>query len=115
MTGFELMRSDESIFRNSYQMKNLSQLKHAGDSIRNELNLKSEQFYSTLLRNNIFKLNKKLAVTYIPERYTNTPTFWQSAESGAGVRGKEKHRFRSHEKKKLPCKQEKRKYRLQHQ
>jgi lipopolysaccharide export system permease protein len=90
MTGFELMRSDESIFRNSYQMKNLSQLKRAGDSIRNELNLKSEQFYSTLLRNNIFKLNKKLAVTYIPERYTNTPTFWQSAESGAGVRGEGK-------------------------
>jgi lipopolysaccharide export system permease protein len=83
MTGFELMRSDESIFRNSYQMLNISQLAHQSDSIRNELTEKSSQFYKTLLRNNIFKLNQKTANTYIPENFSSTPTFWDSKDNAA--------------------------------
>ncbi len=83
MTGFELMRSDESIFRNSYQMLNISQLAHQSDSIRNELTEKSSQFYKTLLRNNIFKLNQKTANTYIPENFSSTPTFWESKDNAA--------------------------------
>ncbi len=34
MSGFELMRSDESIFRNSYSMLNLNQLNKAVDSLQ---------------------------------------------------------------------------------
>jgi lipopolysaccharide export system permease protein len=83
MTGFELMRSDESIFRNSYQMLNISQLAHQSDSIRNELKERSSQFYKTLLRNNIFKLNQKTADTYIPENFSSTPTFWESKDNAA--------------------------------
>jgi lipopolysaccharide export system permease protein len=56
MTGFEFLRSDENIFRNSYQMLNVSQLKRASDSINRELNSKSIEFYQTLLRTNYFKL-----------------------------------------------------------
>lgn len=57
MTGFEFLRSDENIFRNSYQMLNVSQLKRASDSINRELHSKSIEFYQTLLRTNYFKLN----------------------------------------------------------
>jgi lipopolysaccharide export system permease protein len=90
MTGFELMRSDESIFRNSYQMLNIAQLTHQSDSIRNELTEKSSQFYKTLLRNNIFKLSQKMASTYIPENFSSTPTFWESQNNIAPEKIREK-------------------------
>jgi lipopolysaccharide export system permease protein len=37
MTGFGLNRTDENLFRNSYQMMNLSQLHHFDDSLTNEI------------------------------------------------------------------------------
>ena len=36
MAGFDFDRSDESLFRNNYQVMNLVQLKHSGDSLQNE-------------------------------------------------------------------------------
>jgi len=57
MSGFELLRSDESLFRNSYTMLNLSQLQSARDSLENELNKKSRQFYNTMIMNNFFKMS----------------------------------------------------------
>jgi lipopolysaccharide export system permease protein len=56
MSGFELMRSDESLFRNSYSMLNLTQLQHACDSLQKGLDIKSRQFYHTMMQNNYFKL-----------------------------------------------------------
>jgi lipopolysaccharide export system permease protein len=55
MSGFELLRSDENIFRNSYQMLNVSQLKHATDSLKSELANKGDQFYKSLISTNYFK------------------------------------------------------------
>lgn len=59
MTGFELLRSDESIFRNSYTMLNLSQLQQACDSLQRELDRKSRQFYNSMIMNNFFKMSSQ--------------------------------------------------------
>lgn len=56
MTGFELMRSDESIFKNSYQMLNVSQLGHITDSLSGDLERKTFNFNEVLLTNNYFSL-----------------------------------------------------------
>jgi lipopolysaccharide export system permease protein len=92
MTGFELLRSDESIFRNSYQMLNVSQLKRASDSIKKEIYLRSNEFYHSLLRNNYFKLNSKMSGTFIPPSYSSTPTFWMTAGDVNVAGGKEKEK-----------------------
>jgi lipopolysaccharide export system permease protein len=60
MTGFEFSRSNESIFKNSYQMLNVTQLNRAGDSLKSELYIKSRDFNNTLNRNIFFKLNNQL-------------------------------------------------------
>ncbi len=76
MTGFELLRTDESIFRNSYQMQNVSQLKKAADSLQRELDFKSSEFHRTLIKDHYFKLNRtgksKLA-SDLPLAYMNNP------------------------------------------
>jgi len=56
MTGFELMRSDESLFKNSYQMLNVNQLGNITDSLSNELETKTKNFNEVLLTNNYFAL-----------------------------------------------------------
>jgi lipopolysaccharide export system permease protein len=76
MTGFELSRSDASIFKNSYQMLNIMQLKRARDSIENELNIKGRDFNRTLLTNYFFKLNNRPSNFYRSSSsniYSNTP------------------------------------------
>lgn len=72
MSGFDLNRSDESIFRNSYAMLNISQLGRARDSLRRELKLKSHQFFQTMIRNNYFKLSKRFMNT--PPSFATTTT-----------------------------------------
>lgn len=56
MTGFELMRSDESLFKNSYQMLNVNQLGNITDSLSHELETKTNNFNEVLLTNNYFAL-----------------------------------------------------------
>jgi len=73
MSGFELLRSDESIFRNSYSMLNLSQLAHTRDSLRRQLDIKSKMFYRSMIQNNYFKMNSKRA-----RSLTNQPAFLKS-------------------------------------
>lgn len=59
MSGFELLRSDESLFRNSYSMLNLSQLARTRDSLQKQLDNKSLLFYRTMIQNNYFKMNSR--------------------------------------------------------
>jgi lipopolysaccharide export system permease protein len=76
MSGFELLRSDERIFRNSYAMMNIDQLERAIDSLQHELNTKSTQFYYTLLHGNYFKINygnTNRPDAYLPHSLTNVP------------------------------------------
>jgi lipopolysaccharide export system permease protein len=76
MSGFELLRSDERIFRNSYAMMNIDQLQRAIDSLRIELNNKSTQFYNTLLHGSFFKFNQsnvKNPYVPAPQSFTSVP------------------------------------------
>ena len=59
MTGFEFSRSDENIFKNSYQMLNVKQLKKAGDSLKNELHFRGREFNRGLIKNSLFKLTSE--------------------------------------------------------
>jgi hypothetical protein len=82
MLGFELMRTDESIFRNSYSMLTITQLEHACDSLQRELDLKSSRFYYSMLENNFFKINSAdagVAVTNRMPAYRNVPDFPSTA------------------------------------
>jgi lipopolysaccharide export system permease protein len=62
MSGFELNRSDERIFKNYYQMLNVSQLKHAGDSLKREIRINIREFAQGLIKNSFFKYNNKDAI-----------------------------------------------------
>ena len=48
MTGFGLNRTDENLFRNSYQMLNISQLNHFEDSLQGDLGLLVNEFHATI-------------------------------------------------------------------
>jgi lipopolysaccharide export system permease protein len=69
MSGFELMRSDESIFRNSYSMLNLNQLNRAVDSLQKGLDLRSRQFYNSIMRNNYFRMNSRNNLNFMRPTY----------------------------------------------
>jgi lipopolysaccharide export system permease protein len=64
MSGFELMRSDESIFRNSYSMLNINQLNKAVDSLQNGLDSHSREFYNTIMRNHYFRMNARNSLNF---------------------------------------------------
>jgi lipopolysaccharide export system permease protein len=59
MTGFELSRSDERVFKSSYQMLNASQLKHTKDSLKRALYMNSVFFRNNLIKNSFFRMNQK--------------------------------------------------------
>jgi lipopolysaccharide export system permease protein len=48
MTGFGLNRTDENLFRNSFQMLNISQLHHFEDSLEGDLGLLIDDFNATM-------------------------------------------------------------------
>ena len=48
MTGFGLNRTDENLFRNSYQMLNISQLEHFEDSLQADLGFLVDEFHATI-------------------------------------------------------------------
>ena len=56
LTGFGLQRSDETLFKNDYQMMSLKQLSKVEDSLRWDLKLRENQFIRTLVTYNLFKL-----------------------------------------------------------
>ncbi len=72
MTGFELSRSDESIFKNSYQMLNVKQLQKATDSLKKELYVSCREFNSSLVNRSFFKLNSRSQMTSF---YPGSPGF----------------------------------------
>ncbi len=59
LTGFGLQRTDENLFKNNYQMMNLSQLTKARDSLKRELHNRNAQFYSDMVNTNYFKLRDR--------------------------------------------------------
>jgi lipopolysaccharide export system permease protein len=67
MSGFEMTRSDENIFKSSYQMLNVSQLQRAKDSLKKDIRIGSETFSQNLITSSFFKLNSK--ATTFGQRY----------------------------------------------
>lgn len=57
LSGFELSRSDESIFKNAYQMLNVQQLQRAVDSIKRNLNRRTRTFHVSILNRSLLKTN----------------------------------------------------------
>ncbi len=55
LTGFDLERSDQSLFQNHYAMMNLEQLSHEKDSISTEINEKEKSIYESLISVYLFK------------------------------------------------------------
>ena len=51
LSGFELNRTDEELFRNSYHMYNLKQLRYSRDSLLRVMNIRQQNFASTMHRN----------------------------------------------------------------
>jgi len=48
-------RTDESLFKQNYQMKNLKELDHSIDSLRSDYNLQAENLKTNIVVNNIFR------------------------------------------------------------
>ena len=59
LTGFDLQRSDENLFKNSYQMMSLNQLDVVIDSLSGDISLRERQFTRTLSSANFFKVRKR--------------------------------------------------------
>ncbi len=55
LTGFGLQRTDENLFKNYYQMLNVTQLTRATDSLKDEMERTNKQFHRALLNYNYFK------------------------------------------------------------
>jgi len=60
LVDFGLKRSDENIFKSSYQMLNLVQLNHAIDSLNNEILMRQQELMSTLKNTSYYKDKKYL-------------------------------------------------------
>ncbi|MFO7369436.1 MAG: LptF/LptG family permease [Bacteroidales bacterium] len=59
LSGFELSRSDASIFKNAYQMLNVQQLQRAVDSIKRDLNSKTRTFHVSMVNKSLLRTNSK--------------------------------------------------------
>jgi lipopolysaccharide export system permease protein len=55
LSGFDLQRTDESLFKNYYQMLNISQLSHTTDSLNTELEARDRHFQHSLITYHYFK------------------------------------------------------------
>jgi lipopolysaccharide export system permease protein len=51
----KFVRTDESLFKQNYQMKNLKELKHSIDSLRKDFKLQAENLKTNIVINNIFR------------------------------------------------------------
>jgi lipopolysaccharide export system permease protein len=59
LSGYDLQRTDETLFKNYYQMLNVTQLSHAKDSLNNEMEIKNNHFRHSLMNYHYFKIREK--------------------------------------------------------
>ncbi len=69
LSGFDLQRSDESLFKNSYQMMSLHQLNGVIDSLKRDISLREDQFRHNLIAANYFKIRDKTRKAYLDQPY----------------------------------------------
>ena len=61
LASLELERTDESLFKHNYQMKNLKELNQGQDSLQHNLNLKRKNFIHGLNRSKYYKYTRKVS------------------------------------------------------
>jgi len=61
LASSELERTDESLFKHNYQMKNLKELNLGQDSLQRNLNLKKENFIRGMNRSKYYKYTRKVS------------------------------------------------------
>jgi hypothetical protein len=59
VSGFDLQRTDEALFKNYYQMLNVSQLSHAMDSLNAEMAIRNNHFKHSLMNYQYFKVRNR--------------------------------------------------------
>lgn len=64
LSGFDFNRTDESLFRQNYQMMSLSQLEYASDSLKERQIIERERVGRTLRTINYFKNSRKLTTKH---------------------------------------------------
>jgi lipopolysaccharide export system permease protein len=70
LSGFGLQRTDEQLFKQNYQMLNLTQLTYFSDSLKKEVSHRSDNLYLTLSNTGLFRND--------PRRFPKNPTFIDS-------------------------------------
>jgi lipopolysaccharide export system permease protein len=75
LTGFGLQRTDENLFKNYYQMLNISQLSHAKDSLNAEMEMRNRQFQHSLVVYHYFKIRQT------PVRSIHIPPFQNALDT----------------------------------
>lgn len=82
LIGFDLIHTDENLYRQSYKMLSLHQLNLVTDSMQTEINQKSTNLYKTIVNNHMFRykplVNKKLN---LPDSVKNKPVKKQNFDS----------------------------------
>ncbi len=71
MTGFEFDRSDESLFKGSFNMLSLAQLRHFEDSIINDINTITQGLEETLIKTNYYTYRRTVP-EYLKDTTNNT-------------------------------------------
>jgi len=71
MTGFEFDRSDESLFKGSFNMLSLAQLRHFEDSIINDINTITQGLEETLIKTNYYTYHRTVP-EYLKDTTNNT-------------------------------------------
>lgn len=79
LSGFGLHRTDEGLFKSNYQMMNMEQLNFHMDSINHIIKKKKENFYSSILSSNYFKLNYYPSMRDHEDNSIYTDSIWGDA------------------------------------
>ncbi len=69
LNGYNMQRTDQSLFKGHYAMMNLDQLEHVKDSMDDDITLKQDHVNNMLVKNNLFK--KKKNVYQSSDPYSN--------------------------------------------
>jgi lipopolysaccharide export system permease protein len=82
MKGFDFVKSDESIWKNAYQMLDVEQLGKAIDSLHKELKSNYSILNRTMYRDNLFKLTKEDVIrSHSPYPMSGNPAYAFSPEN----------------------------------
>jgi len=74
LSGFELRRSNEALFKDHFQMMNLTQLEDRVDTLTKEFNYVAHNFAERTLKRNLFQRDRLVEKEKLPAPQTPKPT-----------------------------------------